>query len=295
MIEAAGGVVWRRAGGAVEVLVVHRPAYDDWTFPKGKPALGEAPEETALREVREETGIECRPDGFAGETRYRIADGTPKLVRYWTMQPVSGSFRPNQEVDEVRWLPPREAAAQLTYPHDRELLREQPWVAAASSLVYLVRHAHAGNRAAWEEDDRLRPLSEKGWYQARGLADLLRHEGIDRLVTSPYVRCRQTLEPLASSLDLPIEEHAALEEGRSGSGVVALLDGLEGLTSVLCSHGDVIPDTLRYFRATGNDLDEPLQCKKGSTWVLHLDAGLVLAARYLPPPRGGATAGSPRS
>jgi 8-oxo-dGTP diphosphatase len=119
-VRAAGGVV-RRDG---RIAVVHRPRYDDWSLPKGKLDPGETWEEAALREVREETGLECELGDELSSTRYHDRKGRSKLVRYWLMDPVEGEFAPNDEVDELRWLTPAEAAALLTYPRDKELAQE---------------------------------------------------------------------------------------------------------------------------------------------------------------------------
>ena len=121
-VEAAGGVITRGADGSLEVAVVHRPKYDDWTLPKGKLDPSETFEHAALREVEEETGLRCRLGREAGEARYRDRHGQPKVVRYWLMTVEDGSFRPNREVDELRWLPLGEAAALLTYERDREII-----------------------------------------------------------------------------------------------------------------------------------------------------------------------------
>lgn len=117
-VRAAGGLVVQ--GG--RVAVVHRPLYGDWTLPKGKLDPGESFEEAALREVLEETGLECRIVGDAGSAEYLDSKGRPKLVRYFRMEVVSGSFAVNDEVDELRWLAPDEARAVLSYPRDRELV-----------------------------------------------------------------------------------------------------------------------------------------------------------------------------
>jgi 8-oxo-dGTP diphosphatase len=121
-VRAAGGVV-RRDG---RIAVVHRPRYDDWSLPKGKLDPGETWEEAALREVREETGLVCSLGEELSSTRYHDRKGRSKLVRYWLMDPVGGEFAPNDEVDELRWLTPAEAAALLTYPRDKELAQEVP-------------------------------------------------------------------------------------------------------------------------------------------------------------------------
>ena len=122
-VEAAGGVVWRRSSeGEVEILLVHRPRYDDWTVPKGKLDAGEPHADAALREVEEETGLRCTLGPELASTSYRDRKGRPKHVRYWAMTPVDGGFTPTAEVDEVRWLPVDEAKALLTYPRDRSVI-----------------------------------------------------------------------------------------------------------------------------------------------------------------------------
>jgi 8-oxo-dGTP diphosphatase len=120
VIHAAGGVVVRDG----RVAVVHRPRYGDWTLPKGKLDQGETFEQAALREVEEETGFVCRLGPELGSSEYTDSKGRPKLVRYWRMDVVGGEFRINDEVDELRWLAPHEAAGLLTYERDRELLAE---------------------------------------------------------------------------------------------------------------------------------------------------------------------------
>jgi 8-oxo-dGTP diphosphatase len=122
-VRAAGGVVRRRgADGSDEIALVHRPAYDDWTFPKGKLEDGESEEEAALREVEEETGLRCRLGQELPTTRYRDARGRSKTVRYWLMEPVSGHFAADNEIDEARFVPLAEARALLTYARDVEVL-----------------------------------------------------------------------------------------------------------------------------------------------------------------------------
>jgi len=124
IVRAAGGVVWRRSGDdAPHILLVHRPRYDDWSLPKGKAEAGERPEETALREVEEETGLRCRLGADLGHTRYVDSRGRTKEVRYWLMEPLEHTdFEPNDEVDEVVWCSPGEARARLSYDHDQRLV-----------------------------------------------------------------------------------------------------------------------------------------------------------------------------
>jgi len=130
IVRAAGGVVWRRGDdGGVEVVLVHRPAYDDWTFPKGKHEDDETDEETARREVFEETGLSCRLGSELESIEYLDGRGRPKRVRYWAMTVESSTPRtPDDEVDESRWLPADDAEAALTYERDRSVLRSLPGV-----------------------------------------------------------------------------------------------------------------------------------------------------------------------
>jgi len=122
IVQAAGGLVVRRHNGSLQIVLVHRPVQQDWSFPKGKLEAGETFELAALREVREETGMACRLLRFIGHTDYLDRKGRPKAVAYWVMAAESGFFTPNEEVDELRWLTLESATGMLSYPHDRELV-----------------------------------------------------------------------------------------------------------------------------------------------------------------------------
>jgi 8-oxo-dGTP diphosphatase len=121
-VQAAGGLVIRRDRGTLQLAVVHRPVHQDWSLPKGKLEEGETFDEAARREVEEETGLSCRLIRFIGHTEYTDRKGRPKAVAYWVMEPLGGSFTPNMEVDELRWVGLDEASRLLTYPRDRELV-----------------------------------------------------------------------------------------------------------------------------------------------------------------------------
>jgi 8-oxo-dGTP diphosphatase len=120
-VRAAGGVIVREGDGTLEVAAVHRPRYDDWSLPKGKLLTGEEWEAGALREVEEETGMRCELGEELESVSYLDRRGRRKLVRYWLMRPLEGRFEPGDEVDELRWLAPGDAARELTYEHDRKL------------------------------------------------------------------------------------------------------------------------------------------------------------------------------
>jgi 8-oxo-dGTP diphosphatase len=148
--------------------------------------------------------------------------------------------------------------------------------------IYVVRHGKAGSRSAWTEHDDLRPLTKAGRRQADAIADELADAGVTSIFSSPYVRCRQTVEPLAERVRLPVDLSDALEEGAPLTDALALLDKLADHTAVLCTHGDVLGDLLGHCTRHGVTADTGL-IAKGSTWVLETEAGAIIDARYVPP------------
>jgi phosphohistidine phosphatase SixA len=149
--------------------------------------------------------------------------------------------------------------------------------------IYLVRHAKAGSRKAWSGDDDLRPLSKAGRSQARAVANALEGVGIDRIVSSPFVRCRETVEPLAQRIDVEVELSDALAEGAPLPDALQLIEKLSGENVACCSHGDVFGDLLHHFARAGVALDDD-RLEKASVWVLDTVDGEVRSARYVPPP-----------
>ena len=149
--------------------------------------------------------------------------------------------------------------------------------------VYLIRHAQAGDRRRWEDLDLLRPLNRAGARQADALVGTLREAAVTRLLSSPYVRCVQTLEPMAAERDLPIEVSEDLAEGTPVERALALVERAS-VGAVLCSHGDVIEGALLALRRRGVLGGSPLVFPKGSVWELHREGGRVVGARYLSPP-----------
>jgi 8-oxo-(d)GTP phosphatase len=268
-VRAAGGIVARTRAGDIEVLLVHRPRYDDWTFPKGKLEPDEGDEDGALREVHEETGIRCALGEEIGVTEYADSRSRAKIVRYFAMRPLAGAFRPHDEVDELAWLSREAARDRLTYGRDRHLIDRVP---AVKPPLYFVRHASAGKRGAWRGDDRLRPLDERGRNQAGGLVEQLEAAQIDRVVSSPAARCVETVAPLADARALPVEQRDELFEGASESDALALVYALDGSGAALCTHGDVLELLLGEMG------------KKGSTWVVDVDGNALNVLLVLPPP-----------
>lgn len=288
-IQAAGGVVIRRKkNGSIRVLLAHRPRYDDWSLPKGKADPGETPEETALREVEEETGVRCRIIAPLGEMEYDTTNGNPKVVRWFAMRPLEQTpFEPNEEVDQIEWLSPEKARKKATYEADARLLDLDYDTLLSRATVWLVRHAAAGDRSAWSGDDRVRPLTRKGWAQADAIAAALAPLGVDEIHSSIYDRCRQTVEPLARTVGLSIHDNDVLTEGARGTDTLDWIASMAGASVAACSHGDVIPEVIRALDRRGVELRSEtgvFDVKKASTWTLAVEAGIVVSATYRPPP-----------
>jgi len=282
VVEASGGLVLRPGP---EVLLVHRPRYDDWTFPKGKNDLSENAEAAALREVLEETGYRCRIMETLPETRYLLATGEEKRVAWFAMRLISGEFVANDEVDQIAWQAPEQAIRQLTYQRDQDLLEAVDLGRLLTTgTLYLVRHAAAGSRFNWQGDDAERPLSGKGLRQADQIAAYLSRRGVDRITTSPYLRCRQTIEPLAGLLGLPVEVVPELAEAGAYAAAFRFAGTLVGSEAVICSHGDVIPALLDRMLRQGMELESAFECRKGSIWEVAVTNGNFSRARYHPAP-----------
>nr|WP_063792303.1 NUDIX hydrolase [Nonomuraea pusilla] len=272
-LRAAGAVVWRGDENRPEVALVHRPAYDDWTFPKGKPKAGEHVIATALREVREETGVTVAFGQALPPAHYRVGDRL-KRVDYWAARAVddpgrSGAFP--DEVDEVRWLPLDAARSLLTYEWDAGLLRALTAAPLTTVPLVLVRHAGAGDRHAWDGDDDLRPLDAGGLDQARTLATLLPAYRPELLLSSPSLRCVQTLEPYGGVIRT---DPLLSEDGQDPRRTPALVRSV-AVPAAVCSHGKVLPDLIAAL--SGRDV----HLGKGGVAVLHHAGGRVVGVeRY---------------
>ncbi len=295
-VRAAGGVLWRPGTAAarspaVEVALVHRPRYDDWSLPKGKLDDDEHPLLGALREVHEETGFTAVAGRTLGVSRYRVPERggwAPKEVRWWALRATGGRFEPNDEVDELRWLPPEEAEDLLCAGWDTAPLRLLLDSGLDTTTVLLVRHATAGRKDTWDDDDALRPLDDRGRRQAECLADLLPAYGPVRVVSAPAVRCRSTVAPLAQRLGLPVEVDEAFGEDAYDSQPERALARLQELAarpgaSVVCSQSTVVPGLVQALAVpAGIDVGRP-RARKGSLWALSLREGRLVDADHVPP------------
>ncbi len=289
-VLAAGAVLWRPGDDPAvpEVAIIHRPRYDDWSLPKGKVDPGETETVTAVREVAEETGYTAHLGRRLAAVSYPIEEGIKK-VRYWSARAIGGEFSPNDEVDELKWLPASQAVKALGYPHDRKVLRRFMKLPAATKTVLIVRHGTAGSKSRYKGDDRHRPLDRRGRAQAESLVGQLLAFGADRLYAADRTRCRQTLEPLAEELGVTIETEPLLTEeayadnrkaARNRFLEIAAADGMP----VICTQGKVIPDLISWWCERDGVRPDRSRNRKGSTWVMSLFDGHVIAADHIGSP-----------
>ncbi|WP_203336354.1 NUDIX hydrolase [Nocardioides limicola] len=252
-IEAAGAVV---LGPSKQVLVVHRPKYDDWSFPKGKIDKGEHRLTAAVREVAEETGLQVRL-GPPLSTQHYSVGGRGKNVHYWTARVVGDDdvsrYRPNLEIDKVRWVHQEQALGMLSYDHDRATLKEAMARRARTQALVVLRH---------------------GRTRALALVPLLAAYDVAVVASSPAVRCTGTVRPYAEAAGWPIAMYDGLSEQLASPGSVAsVLDDLiaRGDGAVLCTHRPVLPQV---FAALGIP---PTHLEPGGFAVVHLRGGRVAA------------------
>jgi len=290
MVEAqprdirSAGVVTFRPGR--QVLLVHRPKYNDWSFPKGKLDRGEHATAAAVREVAEETGLRVRLGPPVTGQRYRVGDRM-KSVRYWTGRVVGdddvGGYLVNAEIDNVAWVDHDDALEVLSYDRDRETLQEAVGLRHRTHTLVVLRHAIARSRRAWRGDDRRRPLIQLGRRQAERVAPVLAAYDVSRLVSSSSVRCVETLTPYAAvsghgveGTDLLTEEDARAKEVRRM--VRDLVAGED--PAVVCTHRPVLPAVLDAVGLKETRL-EP-----GAMLVVHLRRGAVASVEcHLDGPR----------
>ena len=280
-VRAAGAVLLTGSGIRRSVAVVHRPAYNDWSLPKGKCAKGEAAALTAVREVEEETGAQIRLGAPLADVRYQVPKG-PKVVHYWVGTALRINNRaPDGEVDQVEWLPVFQARERLTYLDEQAVLDEA--LALPETTPFLItRHAKATARKHWDGEDHNRPLDPAGRKQARQVARLYQAYGVQQLRSSPLTRCLQTLAPYAETARIKVKPVPLLSEEAGAehlAGVerhirkLAVGAGRTTIPTAVCGHRPVLPAMLAGVEAP----NEPMP--PGTSLVVHVDDDGLIAAR----------------
>lgn len=286
-VTAAGTVVVRTSPkGKRQVLLVHRPSYDDWSLPKGKINPDEYLAGCAVRETLEESGVLARLGVPVDRLSYPVSAGI-KTVSYWRAEVVkTRRHKPNSEVDAVKWLAVEDALAKVSYPDEVPLI-QQAVALPETTPVIVLRHAKAMLRKFWTGRDQARPLDARGRRQSDLLVPLLQAYGVERVASSTSVRCRQTVKPFAKAAHLEIEGWTTLseEQGKDHPKVVSTLvrrlarDAVESRTpTVICGHRPVLPVMLEALGVPAR----PLQ--PGAALVAHVHAdGHTVAIEFHKP------------
>lgn len=292
IIRAAGAVLWRySANKKIEIALVHRPRYDDWSLPKGKVEEKESHIACAYREVLEETGYASIFGPQIGQAMYKVPEGK-KVVRYWSAQAIGepvGTIDKN-EIDEILWLEVKEARKKLTLDDDRAIVDFFIEFGVQTTPLVLLRHAKALKRDEWDGEDSDRPLDNLGQLQAKRLLPQFYPYSISEIHSSDAYRCMQTVEDLTRALDLNTIIGLDMSEDMYSKDKEAALDYVstlmqEGNRAVICSHNPILPKVLKklvgkkYFK----ELDSKLE--PAEAWVIHHRDGEVVSVDWVEAPQ----------
>lgn len=291
LIQAAGAILWRRlSDDLVQVALIHRPKYDDWSFPKGKVEIGEAEISCAHREVLEETGYNSLFGPELGTTEYLVGEHT-KTVRYWSAEAAGEpiAIHDTNEVDQLIWLTVQDAYSKLSRHGDQEILGNFEKFGVDSIPLILLRHGKAITREEWEGDDGDRPLAQLGQQQSKRMHSLYQAFGITEIHTSDAVRCYETVAPIGRTLSLnliywtELSEYAYEREKKSAIKVVGDIMESEA-RAIVCGHNPVIPGIVAKFigKKSFKELDHGLQ--PGEAWILHHKDGEIIAIDWMQAP-----------
>lgn len=288
MIRAAGALLWRESADLqVEIALIHRPRYGDWSLPKGKLEIGETALQCAYRELMEETGIRASFTRHLGTVEYEES-GQQKRVQYWAAHCArnQSEFVANEEVDQIIWLSASQALAHATHDSDKSIIETFIGETPHTDTLIILRHTKALERGDWDEDDSLRTLNETGFDQAQQLIKHLQPFSIDELYTSDYTRCVQTITPLAHARGLSIttvpnlnEENFELNPEKAITFANALKQDEKNI--LVCSHNPVIPTMLRGILNTKLKNKDLIKLEPGDAWIVHRVRGEIVGVDYL--------------
>jgi 8-oxo-dGTP diphosphatase len=274
-ILAAGAVLWRKSEKKkIEVLIIHRPKYDDWTFPKGKAEIGEPLIACAYREVLEETNIETAFGPYLGEVEYLTNDGKKK-VSFWSAKVVKEKeFKPNTEVDQLKWVEVTKVKEMLTLDTDRKILEQFLQIEPDTKPLVLLRHAKAVTRDEWQGEDDDRPLDSYGQNQAKRLLAMYQVFNLEQIHSSDAVRCYDTVVAIAKGLNIKLEVTGKLSESTFKKDKEKAFDYAKDLMKLnesvlLCSHNPILPKMLnKLTKKSVVDADEG-KLLPADGWVIH--------------------------
>jgi 8-oxo-dGTP diphosphatase len=274
-ILAAGAVLWRRGEKKkIEVLIIHRPKYDDWTFPKGKAEIGEPLIACAYREVLEETNIETAFGPYLGEVEYLTNDGKKK-VSFWSAKVIKEKeFNSNAEVDQLKWVEVTKVKELLTLDTDRKILEQFLRIEPDTKPLVLLRHAKAVTRDEWQGEDDDRPLDSYGQNQAKRLLAMYQVFNLEQIHSSDAVRCYDTVVAIAKGLSIKLEVTGKLSESTFKKDKEKAFDYAKDLMKLnesvlLCSHNPILPKMLnKLTKKSEVDADEG-KLLPADGWVIH--------------------------
>ncbi len=274
VVLAAGAVCWRFDGDKTQILLVHRGERADISLPKGKVDPGETPPQTAIRELKEETGLSVVLGPPLGTTEYTMPGGREKIVYYWAAEIddealATSTFSPNQEIASLEWLTVKAARAKLSYDRDRDVLDRFAALVKADNArtfpIIALRHGKAVPPGSWDGPDATRPLLHRGAAEARSIAPAIAAWAPQKLISSTATRCMNTIEPTAALTALPIKQTAAISQDAYEDGTASVKKLVRKRIAkqkavVLCSHGPVLPEIIDAVAdATGTAVDAALR------------------------------------
>ena len=291
VIYAAGAVLWRfGAKNRIEIALIHRPRYGDWSLPKGKLDATETMIGCAYREVMEETGHSAIFGPEIGDATY-VVDGVTKLVKYWSAQAVGEpTGKPNPtEVDEILWLSPADARKKLTLDDDRSIVDFFLEFGTGTTALVLLRHAKAIKREDWDGDDGDRPLGNIGQIQAKRLLSKYLPYAIKEVHSSDAMRCIETIEPMTRALQMHPIFSSDLSEYRFAKDKEAALDYAQDLmirnqSAIICSHNPILPKVLKKLIGKKNFKELVQKLEPAEAWVLHHRDGEIIAIDWISAP-----------